>query len=687
MASSDEDIKIIPGTKFVVDGFKLKKEKNKYQHFFLTHFHSDHYAGLIKTWSHGMIYCTIPTCNLVKKKFNVKEEYLYPCEFNKTYKVEDVEFAFLDANHCPGSSLILFKVNSTGKAFLHTGDMRFDRSKMLNCEALRPYIRSELLDDGDNEEEKDGCNGDKKKNMKLESIFLDTTYCDPFYTFPKQVEAIEFISNIIEMKLKDKKKKYLILIGTYQIGKERIAEGIYKKTKKKVFVTFDKYKTLQCLNLPYFDAFTMNVSETNVHIVNMKDIGWKRLFQIRAANKDVDEIIAIKPSAWCFSEMEIPPEMPKDGIIPTVAVNATRRSNITQIEVPYSEHSSFSELKECIDTFYFKDIIPTVYKDKKHKKRILEMLDEGFNYQPITIKLGIPEVVLTENEASNKTSSKKKKEEEKPKVTIFDFIKKGEEKKKKRLLKEEEEKKAKEKVKEEEEEIDEETLEELAEVMNEIEYEEDGVIVNSSYISSTCRSKLVNGGSSVDNALDIDELDDDDFVDGSQLAVLMSSTTRTPKKERELKPIVNTSNPFLKLPSTTESNTTKNNSTNSIGSSSCFINKKTTGGSSTNSSSSTAPKATTNETPKAKLRLKRKQITPTPPTPSTPSFNTNNISNTKKQKFSSPSSVGNQTTKKSIATPQQKNTILSYLYPLSKETKVKEINENGITVLSIEDDE
>ena len=39
MAANDEDIKLIPGTDFVVDGFRFKQ---KYNTFFLTHFHSDH---------------------------------------------------------------------------------------------------------------------------------------------------------------------------------------------------------------------------------------------------------------------------------------------------------------------------------------------------------------------------------------------------------------------------------------------------------------------------------------------------------------------------------------------------------------------------------------------------------------------------------------------------------------------
>ncbi|EFC49099.1 predicted protein, partial [Naegleria gruberi] len=330
MAANDEDIKLIPGTDFVVDGFKYKQ---KYNTFFLTHFHSDHYAGLVKTWSHGSIYCTIPTCNLVKKQFGIADKYLNACEFNKTYEYKGVKFTFLDANHCPGSSLVLFQVSKTGKAFLHTGDMRFDRSKI------------------------DGISLKGVPKKQLESIFIDTTYCDPFYTFPKQVEAIDFIADLLESKFKNTSKSYLVLIGTYLIGKERIAEGLSKRTGKKVFVTFEKYKTLECLELPYFNIFTMNIAETNIHIVNMKDVSWKRLFQIKSSNRNVSEIIAIKPSAWCFKDMDIP----KNG-------------NITLIEVPYSEHSSFTELKDCVETFNYDHLVPTVYNDPHHKARIIEML-------------------------------------------------------------------------------------------------------------------------------------------------------------------------------------------------------------------------------------------------------------------------------------------------------------------------
>jgi hypothetical protein len=99
MASQSESIKFIPGTNFIVDGFRIKgtargggkktaataadaagAAAEPKRIYFLTHFHSDHYCGITSRWNHGVIYCSEATANLCKKKFKVSDDFLRPLD-------------------------------------------------------------------------------------------------------------------------------------------------------------------------------------------------------------------------------------------------------------------------------------------------------------------------------------------------------------------------------------------------------------------------------------------------------------------------------------------------------------------------------------------------------------------------------------------------------------------------------
>jgi hypothetical protein len=139
---------------------------------------------------------------------------------------------------------------------------------------------------------------------------------------------------------------------------------------------------LNCLNLSFSDSLTTNLSSSNVHVVRMVDIGWKNLFSIRALNKEkYDEIIAIKPSTMSY-------EKKKNKVLKQVEI--TKKSNIMLIEVPYSEHSSFTELREFVQLFKPKNIVPTVYKTEKQKEEILRYLNENYEFENTKITLEIP---------------------------------------------------------------------------------------------------------------------------------------------------------------------------------------------------------------------------------------------------------------------------------------------------------
>jgi len=111
--------KKMPDTPFVVDAFCFR-DTPTFSHFVLTHFHSDHYGGLRSSFNYGTIYCNSVTAALVQLKLGVARQYLRVLPMNAPTVVEGVEVTLLDANHCPGSAMVLFRLK-TGKTYLHVG--------------------------------------------------------------------------------------------------------------------------------------------------------------------------------------------------------------------------------------------------------------------------------------------------------------------------------------------------------------------------------------------------------------------------------------------------------------------------------------------------------------------------------------------------------------------------------------
>jgi hypothetical protein len=400
-----------------------------------SHFHSDHYSGLVKSWKHGIICCTRVTANLAQYKFQIKSEYFKILGIDQTYEIEGVKVTLFDANHCPGSCCILFET-SDGKTYFHTGDMRFDKDIFMKYKTLQPFFKHH--------------NGNESSILQtkrsLDIIYLDTTYCNPKYSFPKQSEATRFIADFIKSTMDSANgKRYLFLFGTYYIGKERIAQRIIESCNCKVFVTMEKHKILNILELPYIDIFTTNASETSVHMVAMNDLSWRNLLTLSKAFWRYDEIIAFRPSAWCFSEMEVPnaseistscslddhfsvsKSLPKENKTDNegftkVDVVFSKQKNVTVISVPYSEHSSFSELKDCVGLLRTKEIRPTVFRDQRDLIQIKNYLSDAYKNTPLKLKLSAPAELLNALPSPSKPLKIKKNIEIKNNHKITSFF-------------------------------------------------------------------------------------------------------------------------------------------------------------------------------------------------------------------------------------------------------------------------
>ncbi|CAO3627839.1 unnamed protein product [Mucor fragilis] len=378
-------------TRFTVDAFNYGKIPDC-DGYFLTHYHADHYGGLRANWSHGPIYCSQVTANLVKQELRVDSRYVHPLPMDQLYPIpgSNVQVALIDANHCPGSVLFLFVADK--KRHLHTGDFR---AAPRMC--LHPLIR-------------------QPENPPISCLYLDTTYLSPQYAFPAQEECIQAVCNVVKKELAPEIKKpslleswisikrpalkeeqpndpmttknafklmmnqnnkatasrVLIVVGTYTIGKERVFINIARMLKCKIYAPYKKKRILLCQQDDELKSMlTNNPSEALVHVVPLRDIRADIMSSyLKEHQAHFTSLIAFKPTGWTFkstslqaSDMKLAPL--SEIIIPpadrTVQLEPYyNRNDIKLYGVPYSEHSSFRELASFIASMNIHHIIPTV---------------------------------------------------------------------------------------------------------------------------------------------------------------------------------------------------------------------------------------------------------------------------------------------------------------------------------------
>nr|XP_018683170.1 PREDICTED: DNA cross-link repair protein pso2/snm1 isoform X1 [Musa acuminata subsp. malaccensis] len=295
-------------------------------HWFLTHFHMDHYQGLNKNFYHGKIYCSSITAHLVNMKIGVPWDRLQILPLNQKITVAGVGLTCFDANHCPGSIIILFEPPN-GKAVLHTGDFRFSR-EMANNAVLQ--------------------------SCHIHTLILDTTYCNPQYDFPKQEAVAQFVIEAIQAEAFN--PKTLFLIGSYTIGKERLYLEVAQILRQKIYVGAAKLQLLRHLELAEEEMqwFTANEMESHIHVVPLWTLAsFKRMRYIsNQYSARYDLIVAFSPTGWaCGKGKKRTPG------------KRWQQGTMIRYEVPYSEHCSFTELKEFVRLVTPEHIIPSVNND------------------------------------------------------------------------------------------------------------------------------------------------------------------------------------------------------------------------------------------------------------------------------------------------------------------------------------
>ncbi|KAL6529949.1 hypothetical protein OROMI_028594 [Orobanche minor] len=340
--------KLIPKTRFIVDGFKHADPIFSVS-YFLSHFHSDHYTGLSAQWSKGIIYCSSTTANLLHQILRIPQTLIFPLPLSQPVVIDGSEVWLVDANHCPGAVQFLFKVPvdnydgaGTGSSvvrfekYVHTGDFRYC-GEMKNDRAFSEFIGAD-------------------------AVFLDTTYCNPKFVFPSQEESIDHIVGVIEkIGVQNENmnvKNVLFLVATYVIGKEKILMEISRRCKRKILVSGRKMAVLRALGLGESEVFTDDELESDVHVVGWNVLGetWPYFRPNFVKMKEImsergySKVVGFVPTGWTY-------EVKRNKF-------AVRTKESFEIHlVPYSEHSNYDELREYVRFLRPKCVIPTVGAD------------------------------------------------------------------------------------------------------------------------------------------------------------------------------------------------------------------------------------------------------------------------------------------------------------------------------------
>ncbi|KAL0702978.1 hypothetical protein Bca4012_059100 [Brassica carinata] len=225
--------------------------KSGSQAYFLTHMHSDHTRGLSAVWSHAPLFCSRTTASLFPSRFpgfdlsllrvvSLSSWQSLSLRSPSTGSPVLLHFMAIDAHHCPGSVMFMFRGDFG--CFLYTGDFRWECDDAAAAEEARTTLVAAIND------------------FPVDILYLDNTYCNPIYSFPSRQVAAYLIADIIISH-----PSHDIVIGVDSLGKEDLLVHVSRILNIKIWVWPERLRTMHLLG--FQDIFTTDTSLTRVRAV------------------------------------------------------------------------------------------------------------------------------------------------------------------------------------------------------------------------------------------------------------------------------------------------------------------------------------------------------------------------------------------------------------------------------------
>jgi len=183
--------------------------------------------GLHSSWNYGKIYTSVISKILICDKFPHLKDYVVALEMDEEHwiyldesKKEGVSVVLMDACHCPGAVMFLFK----GKmgTVLHTGDFRFHPSMLEHPKLCPPGRRNDEM---------------KGITVDIDYLHLDNTFANPEYDFPTREEAYKTLKEIVANH-----KEYRVFLFSYTLGKEEVLLNLAEDFESLIVVDEDRMR-------------------------------------------------------------------------------------------------------------------------------------------------------------------------------------------------------------------------------------------------------------------------------------------------------------------------------------------------------------------------------------------------------------------------------------------------------------
>ncbi|WWD04187.1 hypothetical protein V865_002254 [Kwoniella europaea PYCC6329] len=404
--------KVMTGMPVAVDAFRYGAIP-KVTAYLLTHAHSDHYTNLSKSWTHGPIYCSETTANLIVHMLGVEPKWVHGLPDNIPFEMPNtggVTVTPMEANHCPGSSIFLFE----GPQTVNAGDSGF-RSPYVGSKKIFRYLHC-----GDFRACPKMVLHPAIARAPIHTCYLDTTYLNPKYCFPPQPQVINACASLarkmvvgmsanapdfqalqpkvyikaeegeeikpdpselaerskammagwlvkkedndVKEELRDindvkPKGRTLVVMGTYSIGKERIVKAVAKALGTTIYCDPRKKGILLCQTDPELHAMlSTDPISSQVHLLPLGNIQLDRMQPYLARlHPHFDRVLAFRPTGWTYTPPAGTDMLPDvNTVIKRDQARWFSEKDLKEMRgscrtfqlfgVPYSEHSSFTEL-------------------------------------------------------------------------------------------------------------------------------------------------------------------------------------------------------------------------------------------------------------------------------------------------------------------------------------------------------